>query len=120
MLKYNSSVLNIYALLIKQQRLIICACFGFLCIFLLNCSKKSSEQAFKTQNPTEISASAININSADAAQFEKLPGIGKETARKIIEHRERFGAFHRAENLILVRGMSDKKFREIRSSVKVE
>jgi competence protein ComEA len=52
--------------------------------------------------------------------LEKLPKIGKGIARKIIEYREKHGKFRRAEHLILVRGMSDKKFREIQSLVKVE
>jgi competence ComEA-like helix-hairpin-helix protein len=120
MLKSNSSVFNTYAPRFKQQRLIFFACFSLWCIFLLNCSKNASLSEFETQNPPEMSASAININTANAAELEKLPRVGKETARKIIEHREKYGAFRRPEHLILVRGMSDKKFREIRNLVKVE
>ena len=53
-------------------------------------------------------------------ELEKLPRVGRETARKIVEHRERHGAFQRAEDLIMVSGMTDKKFREIRKLIKVE
>jgi competence ComEA-like helix-hairpin-helix protein len=120
MWKSNPSVINIYNSFIKQQRLIICACFAFTCIFLLNCSKTSSNQGFVPPKPAEISISAVNINTANVEELEKLPRIGKEMARRIIEHREKYGNFRRAENLMLVRGMSDKKFREIRSLVKVE
>jgi len=121
MLKSNSSVFSIYASRIKQQRLIIFVCFSLFCLLLLNCSKNNpSARDLRPQNSPEIAVSALNINTAGAAELEKLPRIGRETARRIIEHREKYGPFRRAEHLILVRGMSDKKFREIRSLVKVE
>ena len=60
------------------------------------------------------------MNTATAAELEKLPHIGREIARQIVEHREKYGQFRRAEHLILVKGMSDKKFREIKNFVKIE
>jgi competence protein ComEA len=72
------------------------------------------------QNNPEISENAVNLNTASVEELEKLPHIGAETARKIVEHREKFGKFRRAEHLILVDGISDKKFREIRNFVKTE
>jgi competence protein ComEA len=49
-----------------------------------------------------------------------LPGIGPGLAARIIEHRERHGRFRRVEHLIMVRGLSDRRFREMRSYVTVE
>lgn len=68
----------------------------------------------------EITENAININVASAEELEKLPQIGKKIAQRIVEYREKYGKFRRAENLILVRGMSDKKFRELQNLVKTE
>lgn len=62
----------------------------------------------------------ININSASVEELEKLPHIGKQTAREIIEYREKFGKFRKSEYLLLIRGISDKKFREIKNLVKAE
>ena len=62
----------------------------------------------------------ININSASAEELEKLPKIGDELASRIIEYRRKNGNFRRPEHLILVRGMTDKKFREIKNLVKTE
>ena len=62
----------------------------------------------------------INVNTASAADLEKLPGIGKVVAERIVSHRQQFGAFRRAEHLMMVRGISDQKFRAIRSSITVE
>lgn len=71
---------------------------------------------------TEIPAAenAININTASAAELEAIPYIGEKLAKKIIEHRETHGKFRKAEHLMLVAGISDKRFREIRKLIKAE
>ncbi len=69
---------------------------------------------------SEALENALNINFAAAQELEKLPKIGKGLADKIIKHREKYGNFRRPEHLILVKGMSDKKFREIQTLVKAE
>lgn len=62
----------------------------------------------------------ININTATANELETLPGIGKGLAERIIDHRERFGPFRRPEHLIIVRGISDRRFRALRDLITVE
>ncbi|MEO8433531.1 MAG: helix-hairpin-helix domain-containing protein [Pyrinomonadaceae bacterium] len=62
----------------------------------------------------------LNINTASATELEKLPGVGPVMAARIIEHRQTFGPFRRAEYLIVVRGMSDRRFRAISALVKAE
>ena len=67
--------------------------------------------------PREMS---ININTASVSDLEKLPGVGKVLAERIVEHRENYGPFRRAEHLLMVRGISDRKFREIQQMLTVE
>lgn len=62
----------------------------------------------------------VNLNTASAAELEKLPGVGPMLAERIITYREENGRFRRAEHLMMVRGISDQKFRELRPLVKVE
>jgi competence ComEA-like helix-hairpin-helix protein len=62
----------------------------------------------------------ININTAPIRELEKLPGIGQGLAERIVDHRERFGPFRRSENLIIVRGISDRRFRTLRELITVE
>ncbi len=89
--------------------------------FLPGCGEqKDAKQVLLTQNQVTVSESAININTASAEELEQLPHIGAKLAQKIIEHREKFGRFRKAEYLMLVDGISDRRFREIRSLVKVE
>lgn len=90
-----------------------------LCIFVLNCSS-NSPKIVQNPAPIEISENAININKANSEELQKLPHIGAKTAEKIIAHREKFGDFRRPEHLLLVAGISDKRFRNMRSMIKVK
>jgi competence protein ComEA len=80
----------------------------------------NDQQPASPRTNSEEAAQRININTASAAELEKLPGIGKGLAERIIEHRERFGPFRRAEHLIIVRGISDRRYRALRDLITVE
>ena len=56
----------------------------------------------------------ININRASAAELERLPGIGKVMAERIVAHRSLNGEFRRIEHLMMVRGINERKYREVR------
>ncbi|MGH9943991.1 MAG: ComEA family DNA-binding protein [Pyrinomonadaceae bacterium] len=64
--------------------------------------------------------SRININTAAREELEKLPGVGAGLAARIVEHRERYGPFRRAEHLMMVRGISERRFAELGLHVIVE
>lgn len=70
--------------------------------------------------PKTKATTVININQASAAKLQTLPGIGRVTARKIVEFREKNGPFRRVEELLIIRGMSVKKLEKIRPFIKVE
>ncbi|MEK6300709.1 MAG: helix-hairpin-helix domain-containing protein [Acidobacteriota bacterium] len=53
------------------------------------------------------------MNTATAKELERLPGIGEVMARKIIEYREQNGPFRRPEEVIVVEGFSERKYRPI-------
>lgn len=55
----------------------------------------------------------ININTASPGELEKLPGIGRGLAARIIAHREQYGRFRRAEHILMVRGIGDRRFRKM-------
>ena len=62
----------------------------------------------------------LNINTASAQELEQLPGIGKVIAERIVAYREQNGRFKRREEMMLVSGISEKKYEEIRSMIVVE
>ena len=62
----------------------------------------------------------VSINEASREELERLPGLGPALAARIVEHRERFGRFRRAEHLLLVRGISERRFLQLRPHVTAE
>ena len=91
----------------------------FLCAFLLiGCSTR---QVYETSAYSAPSASnAININTATANELEKLPHIGQKTAEAIIAFRQENGPFRRVEHLMLIKGVSEKRFAELRQYLRAE
>ncbi|MFS8586751.1 MAG: ComEA family DNA-binding protein, partial [Acidimicrobiia bacterium] len=61
----------------------------------------------------------VDVNTADAAALEALPGIGPATAQAIIDHRERHGPFRSVDDLLDVRGIGEAKLAQIRDLVTV-
>jgi competence ComEA-like helix-hairpin-helix protein len=110
---YKPFISRICRLSIKLIPLII-----FCCLFVC-CGQKDAKQSLPDKTQV-IAESAININTASAEELEKLPHIGAKTAREIVEYRLEFGKFRKPEHLMLVRGISDTRFREIRNLIKTE
>jgi competence protein ComEA len=61
----------------------------------------------------------ININTADKALLETLPGIGPSRAQGIIEHRERHGSFETIDEIKDVTGIGDKIFEGLKDFIAV-
>lgn len=92
-----------------------------ICLFLLlGCQSEYTKQVLPVENRPKISESAVDINSASVAELEKLPGVGAKTAQKIVEFRDKNGGFRRPEHLLLVEGISDTRYREMRNFIKTE
>ena len=110
---YKPFVLRICRLSIKLISSII-----FCCLFVC-CGQKNAKQSLPQQTPI-ISESAININTASVEALERLPHVGAKTAQAIVDYRAEFGKFRKPEHLMLVRGISDRRFREIKNLIKTE
>jgi len=79
-----------------------------------------TQGAQDTPRSTTASASTpLNLNSASVAQLEALPGIGRATAERIVEYRQKNGGFKKAEDLMNVRGIGEKSFLKLKPLVTV-
>ena len=72
-----------------------------------------------TQSDTSYSDGKVNINTADVATLDTLPGIGASTAAKIVADREANGPFKTVEDLKRVSGIGDKKFSQLEGCITV-
>jgi competence protein ComEA len=72
-----------------------------------------------TSRPAAVAGAPLNLNSASVAQLEALPGIGKSTAERIVEYRQKNGGFKKAEDLMNVRGIGEKSFLKLKPLVTV-
>lgn len=56
----------------------------------------------------------IDVNTADAATLEQLPGIGKVLSERIVRYREALGGFYSVQQLKEVSGIHEQLFEQIR------
>jgi competence protein ComEA len=70
--------------------------------------------------PNPESRPCVNLNTAPAEELTRLPGIGEVIAKRVIDYRERNGRFRRPEEIIIIQGISEKKYRSIAGMVCVE
>ena len=61
----------------------------------------------------------IDLNLANVKELQELPGVGPVTAQRIIDMRQKSGRFHRVEDLLAIRGISQKKLDALRPYVTV-
>jgi len=64
-------------------------------------------------------AGKVNLNTADLASLDTLPGVGPATAKAIIDWRDANGRFTAVEDLLSVTGIGDKTLAELRNLVTV-
>lgn len=61
----------------------------------------------------------VDINTANAAALDALPGIGPVLAQRIVDYRTQNGAFKTTEELKNVKGIGDKIFAKLSADVTV-
>jgi competence protein ComEA len=83
----------------------------------LQITEKSMDESKQEQHHSE--EERININRASQLQLEKLPGIGPVKARSIVEYRELNGDFNDLPDLILVKGIGEKTFEQIKPMITI-
>lgn len=61
----------------------------------------------------------VNINTASVDQLTTLPGVGPKLAARIVEYRQKSGAFKSAQELMNVQGIGEKNFQSLQSYLAV-
>ena len=73
--------------------------------------------ASRPKPPSPAHTAVLDINRASAEEFEKLPGIGPKMAAQIVAYRAKHGPFRRVEDLLIIKGMGNKKWKALRPYV---
>lgn len=79
----------------------------------------SSALSLQVQQAQETSEKKININTASSVELQKLPRIGPKIAQRIIDFRNQNGNFKNIEEIIKVRGIGEKVFKQIKDMITV-
>lgn len=74
----------------------------------------------ETETEPDGMASRVNLNTADAAALECLPGIGPALAQRIIDYRTANGPFQTTAEIQDVRGIGAGIYEKIKDSITVE
>lgn len=85
----------------------------------LTASGEQDPPTRQTPKPAPADGPALNLNAATAAELEKLPGVGPATAARIVEYRQKNGAFKKIEDLMNVRGIGEKTFLSLKPLITV-
>jgi competence ComEA-like helix-hairpin-helix protein len=75
--------------------------------------------AARAAAPGGRAALRLDLNRADVADLDALPGIGPVLARRIVEFRREHGPFRRVEELRAVRGVGPRLLERIRPRVEI-
>ncbi len=65
-------------------------------------------------------ARAVDVNTADAAELERLPGVGPALAMRIVAYRSVHGPFASPEELTRVAGIGEGLYERLRGYVTIE
>jgi competence protein ComEA len=82
-------------------------------------SQPSPPTAAKSKKEAALTG-PINVNTANAAELQKLPGVGARTAQRILDERALRGLFKTVDELRRVPGIGPKTLEKLRPHVIVD
>ena len=82
-------------------------------------SPAPASKSARASKAAPLPTSPININTANQAQLESLPGVGPKAAQRILEYRKQNGNFKKIEDLMNVKGFGEKTFLKLKPMLTV-
>ena len=83
-------------------------------------ARKSGGHGSHSSNKfSDPSQGQVNLNTADAAQLQHIPGIGPAMAERILAYRRTAGRFQSPDELLQISGIGDKKYQKMKPYLSV-
>lgn len=112
------------------MRVLTYAVVGAMCLFgsstlvtaqesRAHVQEAKEQKETKAESAAKTASTLLNLNSATLEQLEALPGIGRSTAERILEHRQKSGGFKKIEELMNVKGIGEKSFLKLKPLISV-
>lgn len=92
-------------------------------VYIPSKNEKTEDSQSNTSSSTSYNSkfnAKTNINKANQAELELIPGIGPSTALKIINYRKENGNFKKIEDIKNVSGIGDSKYEQMKSYISVK
>jgi DNA uptake protein ComE-like DNA-binding protein len=109
-----------------RSRLFACLILG--AALVVSCCSMETDKGTSAQpqlaqvpeSPASLGPPCLDLNKATADQLMRLPGVGEVMARRIVDYRKLHGPLRRPQEIIIVEGFSERKYRAIAELVCVE
>ncbi len=89
---------------------------ALMLVLVLVCASAAPAAAAPSAAPKAAASEArpIDLNTADSAALETVPGIGKSLSQRILTFREKNGPFQSVDDLLKVQGVGEKSIQKLR------
>ncbi len=77
-----------------------------------------SWEIFTTEGVRKVTR--VNINTATVEQLQRIPGISRDLAHRIVRYREIHGPFHKVDDLLDVEGVTKDKLDQMNAFITVK
>ena len=110
---------------LKSEKTLILVSFVFIAVIICYSYyditvDKTDSASYSKAEVESMTVELVNINTADIEKLCSLPGVGENTAKKIISYREENGLFQSIDEIQNVKGIGYQDYIRLQSLITVE
>jgi competence protein ComEA len=104
----------------NRSRVLAQLMYALGCATLLGLGGSAPRTAFAQTSAVAEPNAVVNLNTATAAELERLPRVGPARAQAILALRAKLTQFSKVEQLLRVKGIGRATFRKLRPLLTLE